>query len=370
MNKFALYAAIIVYCLFSSPTPDAMGWGEYLVAALLIAAVGFSGVGSMLTQDVQSRTIQYHRVFVLFMISIPTAIGVINGHATSDIIRDVIPILFLILPLCFYGRDMGGLLNALAIGGTLFALRYLAPFIPYLDFMPNEQSSLLYLANSPLVPFAAIIGFFWAVDNKQSFLTKRLCGFAIAIVCFAAMMAMMQRAPVILSAMACFVILGMQAKNKPLQSMVIAAIIAACLYPIYPIIIDVGLDLSEKTMTLGFNNRIEEFSAALSHLTWFGYGWGYAWQSPAVGDMWVRYTHNMISYYGLKSGVIGAILSIGLIVMWVGHGIKHIQNNPAIIIAILIPLVIHMSLYTGFKTLDFALLLTLLILCPRNRSLS
>lgn len=364
-----LYAAIILYCLLSSPTPDIMGWAEYGVGALLIIAVGFLGIGIMLSQDIESRTIQFQRLFILFMISIPAVIGVINGHPTSDIIRDIIPILFLILPLCFYGRNLDFLEVVLTIGGALFALRYLAPFIPYLDFIPRD-TSLLYLANSPLVPFAAIIGFYWAVDKNPSDLTKRLFGFAIAVICFAAMMAMLQRAPVILSAIACFVILGMQARNKPGQSVFIAAIIAACLYPIYPIIVDIGLNLSEKTMTLGFNNRIEELSSAFAQTTWFGYGWGYEWQSPAVGGMWVRFTHNMVSYYALKAGIIGAIMAIGFIVMWVGHGVKNMKHSPEIIIAILIPLVIHMTLYTGFKTLDFALLLTLLMLCPRNRSLS
>jgi hypothetical protein len=370
MNIFALYAAIITYALFCSPTPDLIGWGECVVAVLLIISVGFSGIGTVITDDIQSRIIQFHRVFVLFMLSIPTMIGVINGHILSDIVRDIIPILFLILPLSFYGRNMEGFATVLTIAGALFAIRYLVPYIPYFDFLPNESSVLLYLANSPLVPFAAIVGFYWAVDNHPSFLTKRLCGCVISVICFTAMMAMMQRAPIILSAISCIIILAIQAKNKPLHSIVMTMIIITILYPIYPILIEVGLNLSEKTITVGFNNRIEEFTSALSELSWFGHGWGHVWQSPAVGDMWVRFTHNIISYYALKAGIIGSIMAICFVIMWIGYGINHIKTKPEIMLAILTPLVIHMLLYTGFKTLDFALLLTLLILCQRNRSLS
>jgi O-antigen ligase len=246
----------------------------------------------------------------------------------------------------------------LVVAGGVFAMRYLAPLIPQLSHM-FDQGGLLYLANSPLVPFAAIMGFAWVSDPTKILFSKRIMGIVIMVACFIAMAVMVQRAPMILTAIGCLVILAIRSAHKPIHSMVIGAVLMACLWPVAPIIIDVFQGMIDKTLSVGWNNRADEFMAVMTSATLFGEGWGAVWQSPAVGDMWVRYTHNIISYYWLKAGIIGAFLTVVFVAFWAREILKIIRENPALGIAIATPFIIHVTLYSGFKTLDFACLLAL-----------
>lgn len=369
MRHYAFYVAIILYASLSNPTPDILSWVEYCVAALLILSVGFIRSWNALTTRNIPFTLQYHRVFFMYMMCTPLVIGIMNANIPSDIMRDIIPITFLIIPLIFRNNPPQALPTILAIGGGLFALRYCMPFIPQLSFL-ETNGELLYLANSPLVPFAAIIGFSWVSDPNRILLSKRLLGLCVMIITFVAMMTMLQRAPLLLSAMACLILLGMRSIHRPLQSMVIGVVITACLLPVFPIIKDLGQSMIDKTLSVGFNNRIEEFQSIITNASIMGKGWGALWQSPAVADIWVRYTHNMISYYWLKAGAIGAILAFFFITFWGREIIRVIRSNPALGMAIAIPFIIHVTLYTGFKTLDFACLLSLVWTCVKTRDQS
>lgn len=369
MKKYALYIGIIIYSLLSSPTPDTFAWPEYIVSILFIGSVGIIGGWNAITQKDIPLNLSYHRLFLLYMISAPLIVGVMYGNNLSDILRDVIPVLCLILPLAFYKIKTQHLSTILTIAGGLFALRYIVPFLPISNIIPNEIP-LLYLANSPLVPLSAIIGFSWVIDKQKILISKRLIGLLICVICFAAMAAMIQRAPLILTSASCLILLGIYTSHKPLKSMIIGTGLVILLLPVFPFFIELSDSIILKTMSVGFNNRIDEFTATLNEISIFGHGWGYLWQSPAVGYEWVRFTHNMFGYYWLKTGAIGAMLSIGFIYLWGKTTIKTIKIQPAIGLAIITPLIIHIFLYTGFKTLDFALILTLLASCNTKQNQS
>ena len=370
MQFIALYCAIIIYSLFSSPTPDIIGWAEYTVIALLLISIGVMRPLYAITASGLSLYLSYHRLFWVFLLSVPTIIGLVNGHAILDIARDFIPAAILILPLCFYRNVVDGLPIAMTIAGGIFAIRYLLPSLPIIDFLPHNKETLLYLANAPLVSFAAIMGFYWLSDNDFNVgIIQRLGGFIICALCFLAMGMMLQRAPLILCAAACFIILAVRLTQRPLQSIIIAAVIAACIYPFLPIFIEIFSSLHSKTLNVGWNSRIEEFQTVLEQAKLFGHGWGSEMQSPAVADIWVRFTHNFISYMIFKTGMVGGIVAIGFASLWIWQNIKLIRYDIALGLAIFIPLIIHLTLYTGFKTLDFALLLTLLsVLCAQKKS--
>ena len=362
MSQYALFSAIIIYALFSSPTPDHIGWVEWVIGGLLIVSVGLKRpIKGLIGRGLPLYLIG-HRFFLFYMLTVPLALGVFYGNETPDVIRDFIPIIFLILPLCFYAQPVRLLEVAMVFAGGLFALRYCASLIPEMAVIDlfTADTSLLYLANAPLVSFAAIMGFHWLTDTKNTSLAKRLVGGIIAITCFAAMAAMMQRAPIILTVLACVALLGLRTLHKPLQSMVIGAIIMVVLIPFMVLMTDIYTAIQAKTFIVGWNNRLEELAAALNQSSLLGLGWGSIWKSPEVADFWVRYTHNIVSYYWVKAGVIGGLLSIGFLVMWLWQNIRLMRINTALGTAIFVPLIIHTALYTGFKTLDFALLLTLL----------
>jgi len=359
MTHFALYLAIILYGLLSSPTPDSVSWVEITIITFLILSVGFIRPLVALTAKEMPIYLKGHKLFFTFVFIVPSAIGIINGYELSNIARDLFPVCALILPLCFYGERLNYLNIAMAITGCAFAFRYIAPIIPNLGFMASD-TSLLYLANSPLVPFAAIMGLHWMSDIHENSIMQRLFGGLIFIICFTAMTIMLQRAPIILSALGCLGILGLRTIQKPIQSMILGTIIIMCVIPFLPLITEIFLSLQSKTLNDGLNNRVEEFQAVISQSTWWGHGWGAKFQSPAVGEVWVRFTHNIVSYYWFKAGILGAIFSIGFIGLWTWQNIRLLKINPAMGIAIAVPFLVHVTLYTGFKTLDFVLLLTLI----------
>ena len=228
MKHYAFYIALLLYAGLSNPTPDTLSWIEYCVGGLLIFSIGFISSWNNITAKSLPTFLQYHRLFFLYMMSIPLAMGLLNANTPSDIIRDIIPIAFLILPIIFYNDRPQHLSIILTIAGGLFALRYCAPLIPQLSFM-GTHDDLLYLANSPLVPLAAIMGFSWVSDPQRILFSKRIFGLAIIAITFIAMITMLQRAPLILTTMACIILLGLRSLHRPIHSMVIGTVIMACL---------------------------------------------------------------------------------------------------------------------------------------------
>lgn len=375
MRFYALYAAIFVYALFSSPTPDRVGMAEAAVAAFLMLAVGVAGAPSAFMRRLPSAALSYHRLFLLWMLSVPLIVGVINAHAPGDILRDMVPVIFLILPLCFVADDDPHATEILAkitvLAGVCFALRYLwmaAPVFINLGWEPAHDS-MLYLANSPLIPFAAIIGFAWITKTRGWFWAHRIVGVAVFTVCLLAMAAMVQRAPLFLTLAACGVVAFARLGPSPLRTILVLALLTAAAWPLVPLIVQIWDGLVAKTLAVGWNSRLTE-SAAVRQMIWrgdiidslFGYGWGSLWQSPAVAGQWVRFTHNMMTYYWLKAGLAGLILSVVFVVVWLREGLGLLRHNIVIALAILVPLFIHSFFYTGFKTLDYAVLLLLLSL--------
>ena len=364
MSYKALFGALLFYGLFSSPTPDVIGWAEWIVGAFLVLSVGFlRPVLALLKRDIP-LFLWGHRAFLVYMLCVPVFVGVLSGNHPQDMIRDLIPVFFLILPLCFYSFRPEMLVAVMAVAGGLLALRYIAVFLPFV----LQGQSLLYLANAPMVSFATIIGFHWLTDVHDKMVIKRLVGGLIMLICFAAMAAAMQRAPLILSAAACMGLLGLRTLQKPIQSMMIGTIIVLAAMPFLFVFIQIFEGIEAKTIAVGWNNRLVELLAVFDQSTVWGTGWGGVWQSPAVGDFWVRYTHNIVSYYWLKAGVIGGIVAILFFVMWFWQVIRVLRIDLAIGLAVFVPFVVHTMLYTGFKTLDFALLLTVLtsLLCTNQ----
>jgi len=361
MAQFFLALTILIYGLFVSPTPDHISWVIYAMGGMMLWAVLWTKPLTPFITPSQSLplTLSYHRLFFVIMMTLPLMVGAIGGYPPLDIMRDIIPIAFLFLPLCFYGHPLQALPAIMAVAGGLFALRYLAPLFPELGWFHSDQE-LLYLANAPLVSFAAIYGFHWMTDPRRGLITKRLLGAVICALCFAAMAVMMQRAPMALCAIACLMLFAVRMVQNPFQSLIIAGGVFLLFLPILPFAQDVFHGFAHKTLTVGWNSRLDEFHAVLAQATWMGTGWGGIWASPAVGDIHVRFTHNIVSYYWLKAGAVGAVLSTLFIALWGWQAIRLIRHNTALGLAIFVPFVIHTLLYTGFKTLDFALLLTVL----------
>jgi len=104
------YFAFICYALLSSSTPDHVGWVEIAVGVFLFLGVIFNFNSFLKNKFFQINTINYSYLFIFYMMFIPVMIGVLYGHEITSILRDFIPIIFLVILLV---SDKSGVYNAI-----------------------------------------------------------------------------------------------------------------------------------------------------------------------------------------------------------------------------------------------------------------
>ena len=118
-----------------------------------------------------------------------------------------------------------------------------------------------------------------------------------------------------------------------------------------------------KTETYGLNERSAEAAAVLEQVgaSWsdllLGQGWGALVRSPAVGGMWVSYTHSFATYMLLKTGLIGCLATLAYILSMVPASLRLMRTDPSLAIALIAPLGLGLFAHTSFKYLCFGLLL-------------
>ncbi len=359
----ALATALMLYGFAGSPTPDHPGWIEVVVGLLLILSVTLPG-----SHEDRAAFLP----LLLVGPTIPLAVGFYKGYPLEAIARDVIPFLFLCLPVFIWPAHKAQAFFSLClIVGVLFALRVLGQG---LDMFP-ANAELLYLANSPLVVMSAIIGLGSAgMDLYRRDISVQslmyLCG---GLVCLLAMLIDVQRATimaVILSLGALTIAGFIRAPRRmvwPLVLMLVAA------FASHDIILTAWHSMATKTALVGVNARWLEVQAVYEHLSgdWprvlFGIGWGGRFNSPAVGGWSVPYTHSLLTYMLLKTGWIGlggTVLALGVCFRQIFH-----QRTLAAL-GLFWALVIPVFFYASYKSLDFGLVLVLALLLSKGMEFS
>jgi hypothetical protein len=121
-----------------------------------------------------------------------------------------------------------------------------------------------------------------------------------------------------------------------------------------------------KTETYGLNERSAEAAAVLEQVgaSWidllFGKGWGALVRSPAVGDMWVSYTHSFATYMLLKTGLIGCLATLAYVASLVPALLRLARVDLPLAAALIPPLGLALFAHTSFKYLCFGLLMAAL----------
>lgn len=375
VQSYCLFLAMILYGCFSSPTPDIIGLPEIVVGICLCLSLRIT---------VEKRGDTFPFLLLLgYGLTIPTGLALINGHSLVDMMRDMIPFFYLILPVFlvwiggFYAERF---IAVLAGVGLLFSARTVLAYQPIL-LTPSlwgqgPPADLLYLANSPEVLFSALYcigqGGLWLMTGK------RLKGIALALLALlpiVAMALMTQRAG--MGAVAAYILAGICAALyvRPRWGFIFAGFILIVIGAVWPVLKPVFALLWQKTEIVGLNARAEEWSAVIHILSggWstllFGEGWGGRLENPAVGGLNVNYTHSLISSLLLKTGVIGTLGVLGVCGIAVCRSFKTIlsQRTPQdlmIIGAVLFPLLISTFLYASYKSLGFGLILLVFFIFP------
>ncbi len=377
-----LFLACIIYALFGSPTPDYLSITEIVIGGLLCLGIGIGRARDAVLRGGVAGEMRPRfwksagHVFLIYGLSIPVLAGIMSGNYISVMMRDIVPFLFLFLPLfClplirarpYYFR---AILVAILIIGIMFSLRSLVMrFVDGCAVWCTDE--LLYLENMPTVLFSALflIGAamsivmrginFWRVMVFLGLLS-------LSLIPLAAMILTLQRASLGAVALYILVLITFFVWKRPVRAfgvmtllVVVLAVIGVSFHGVYD-------PLWDKTQKVGLNMRVEEFSAVWHMVTrdpvtfLFGLGWGGQFHSPAVGGLRVNFTHNFFSTVLLKMGALGVVFCISYIVGLLERLSRVCLVHKVLGLALAAPILIDLTLYASFKSLDFGLMLLLI----------
>jgi hypothetical protein len=309
----------------------------------------------------------------LYGLTIPVLGGLVCGASPAAMLRDIVPFLFLLLPL-FAGTLIAArescrrLLTASTVmAGLIFAFRVVAPVIEGQE----AHGDPLYLANAPTVLFAGLLltGLAGRELWRGATLYRVCRAAALAATAFlplAAMALTLQRASlgmmVLYAAVFLFLSLLRHPARAALPLLAAAILIVAGWEAAAPVL----HAAAEKTTLVGVNMRWQEALAVFDRLSdsflplLFGRGWGATVASPAVGGMTVGFTHSLITSYWLKTGLCGLVLVLLYLFQMALLLAGFLPVRSLLAAAVALPLLIDVTLYASFKSLDFGLILLLI----------
>lgn len=374
--------AIGLYTCLGSPTPDNPGWVEAVIGVLLFLSIGgalFLKEISQYIAQVQKRSTIYVVILLLYGLSIPILFSIINGHNIHAILRDFIGFIFLTLPFFFLPffnerlERIEQLMVLYCILGIMFSLRVLFPHaIP----LQNESTELLYLANSPVLLFSMswlLLSTFNSLSKKISIriFIQSMVKLAGASIMILAVLQDAQRAPIVALVLSIGTMLGYVFYKAPIRGIIICVILLAICLPFFDFFLETWNTLSKKNLEVGSNMRFQEIGAIWNVMIQspiqllFGAGWGASYASPAVGGLYVTYTHSLLSYMFLKTGLIGLFLTL----IYLLHVFKKVFSlafqDIALSLSLFWALIIPVFLYASHKSFDFGLLLVLIFVSYR-----
>lgn len=381
-----LFAALLLYGLLSSPTPDHPDWVEAVTGLLLVAAVGPAHGASCFLPSGRLGPVWQGagKALLIYGSTVPLIVALAEGNEAPRILRDYLAFLFLLLPLFLAplaARDERYkiALTGLAVFiGLAFSLRALIPAHGWPDPLGiGTHENFLYLTNAPTVLFAALLlsGLgLEALSGKRIGPSAAL--FLLALLPLTAMAAVLQRASLGLFAASMAFLLAVMFYRQPLKAVLPLAILCLAVWAAQPLIAETASGLLAKTKAVGLNMRADEAAAVLDRLDTgilsvvFGKGWGASFVSPAVGPASVNFTHSLLTSLWLKTGLAGLALGCLYLGALAGELLRLLVRRPLFALALAAPFFIDVFLYASYKSLDFGLILLMIaVYAPAPRRL-
>lgn len=376
MTRFAIGLALVAlaYGGFGSPTPDAPGLVEAVVGLGLILACGLTrpvvALSGALIADPASRlTMRVGAACLMVLAGVPTLTGLVAGHQAALMLRDLLPLLFLFLPVLLMpgepDRQRRLLALALALIGAAFALRHLWLVGLRISTADGANDGFLYLANSPAVPFAALAGGM-LVLQPDGRAWQRLLGGAMGVIGVLVLLLTLQRAALAGVALGLAGMLALRLAGSA-RLAVLVPVIGGALLLLFaePLAAALGL-VVDKSRAVGSNARLAEAAVILSLAVadpWrflLGAGWGAEFASPAVGGMRVGYTHGFATYLLFKAGLVGLVAGTLYVAALALAALRAMGAHPMLMLAAIPPVLGALTVYTSYKYLALGLLLALI----------
>ncbi|PWC82392.1 hypothetical protein TSH100_23760 [Azospirillum sp. TSH100] len=392
IGALPMAAALLLYGGLSVPAPAVLRGSELSIALLILLSIGWKWPLAVVSgHALRTRSgMEWMPVAVVafaWLLWVPLLRGAALGWEAADILRDVVPLLFLFLPVLVVPvlRGTGqtavrALAGGLAMAGLLFALRWWRQ--ADWGFGAIGQRAMadggVYLLNAPSVLFAAAVlpavalSLIGAGGRFRHWFASVPC-VAGGALCLAALAGAVHRTALGLALLSLLLTAIWWARRRP--------------WLVLPLLLGLGLSVSvggdalvgawqqaaEKTRLTGVNARWEEAMAVIDHANatpWtllFGDGWGARIANPAVGGWRVTYTHMLASYSLLKTGLFGMIALAAYLGALVRPWCRLLEADPPLALAVVPPLLMALCLHTSFKYLDTGVILSLMLLAAECR---
>lgn len=387
-----LFLALLLYGLSSAPAPPGIRAVEAAIGALLMLAVGvrrplFVATGHALrAPDVAAWELP--AILALsWLLWVPLLRGAWVGWSAGDMLRDVVPLLYLFLPVLLVPvlRPVAGpatrlLAGALMLAGLFFALRWWRQAGWEFDAVGLRAMAdgASYFLNAPSVLFAAIAlpltGVGLVLKGGVPRFVAGVACVGAGVLCLAALAGTVHRMALGLAATAFVAVALWSGRRAPwtVGLMALGALAVAAAFS-DTLLGALGL-VAEKNRLAGANTRWEEAAMVLDQVSgspWsflFGDGWGALLSNPAVGGWRVSYTHTLATYALAKTGALGLLALGAYLGGLMPRALTVLREEPPLGWAVLPPLVMALGLHTSFKYLDTGLILTLMVLAAERRN--
>lgn len=373
-NLFALLLFFGFYSA-STPFPKSVGSVEMVTGVLLVTLFYKSVVKSLVNADP-------FLILTFMTVVVGLAMAIISGNSGKDVVRDAFPHLayFVVFSVFFRvgassyllsldDKALGVIIFALVSWVFIFSVRSLLGFesieIGKFNMIGN------HLTQSPLYFAASLFFFCYFFHELPRINILSLAMLVISCLAIFSYAISVLRGPTAMFFIALFCSFMMPISLKKMLTNL--AFLAVSLLAIYFVFYDVFLSATldaiiHKNETYGVTSKDREFLMAVdfwlkgggfNHI--FGYGFGALWDGP-FGQF--SFTHNILSYYIVKLGLLGIVFVTSLYFLIFDSAIRipmiknaHVRNAS---LCLLLSILFSANFESSFKAIDFALCIFLL----------
>ncbi len=375
LNQLSFLLFALIYALYGSPTISNIGVKEILLMILIFGSINFKLVLEFLKENFKSKTL----IFFIFLLIFGLIIAFINHNQFSKIIRDLIfygyIIYFFYLFYVIKNRhfNFNLVLFFIFFVGVIFLLRsYYVSLSLHIDTNTLIIEKSYLIINISLLFLASLFIIIISKDIKK-FISNGLI-FILFPIIFLFLYLYFTSNLTIRSSLVTFfgVFLYLFALNvkkyfskiKLKKSNYILILLPLIIIGIYVSFIQPN-ELIFKMKNNFFNNRLSEFSSVqntlISYFDYiFGKGIGSLLLSKSTNG-YFNFVHNFFLHFYFKHGFLGLIFSIYFIYKIFMVLFKNILDLNLITIAGFFPIIYGLMFSTSYKTLEFWMLLILMM---------
>lgn len=385
-------AALLLYGGVSVPAPPSLRWGEAAIGLLILLSIGWRrplmvATGHALRGTDESEWMIVAVAALGWLLWVPLLRGAALGWEAAEILRDVVPLFYLFLPVLLVpalrrAGVWGVRLPAagLALAGLLLALRWWKQSDWGFGAVGRRAMADggTYLLNAPSVLFAAValpalaLSLVAAGESFRRWIAAFACAAGGAL-CLGALAGAVHRTALGLAALSLAMVALWWVRRRPWLAVPLLLAAGFVVLPAGDALVGAWQQVAEKTRLTGANTRWEEAAAVIDHAAssaWtllFGDGWGARIANPAVGGWRVSYTHTLVSYSLLKTGILGVLALGAYLCALLRPWRRLLAEDPPLAMAVVPPLLMALCLHTSFKYLDTGVILSLMLLASEPR---